>query len=112
MGSWMTRKKASAGIEAQNASWENYTVSSQNNCGERTAYPLSCTSTSIKNAFNAINHRAIFYVLEAKGFPSEDIALCKRMYTGSFLVMANRFEVQHACSVGGAHKAHLLALES
>ncbi len=44
----------------------------------------------IKNAFNAINHRAIFHVLKAKGFPSEDIALFKRMYTGTFLVMANR----------------------
>ena len=51
----------------------------------------------IKNAFNAINHRAIFYVLEAKGFPSEDIALFKRMYTGSFLVMANRFGRSAAC---------------
>ncbi len=48
---------------------------------------------NIKNAFNMINHRAIFYVLEAKGFPSEDIVLFKRMYTGSFLVMANRFGV-------------------
>jgi hypothetical protein len=56
----------------------------------------------IKNAFNAINHRAIFYVLEAKGFPSEDIALFKRMYIGSFLVMANRFGRSAAsCSVGG-----------
>ncbi len=51
----------------------------------------------IKNAFNAINHRAIFYVLEAKGFPSVDIALFNRMYTGFFLVMANRFGRSAAC---------------
>ncbi len=51
----------------------------------------------IKNAFNVINHRAIFYVLEAKGFPSEDIVLFKRMYTGSFVVMANRFGRSAAC---------------
>jgi hypothetical protein len=51
----------------------------------------------IKNAFNAINHIAIFHVLEAKGFPSEEIALFKKMYTGSFLVMANRFGRSAAC---------------
>ena len=36
----------------------------------------------IRNAFNAVNHRAIFYILEAKGFPQEDIqvALFRRMY--------------------------------
>jgi hypothetical protein len=41
----------------------------------------------IKNAFNAVNHRAIFYVLEAKGFPETAITLFQRMYTGSVLVM-------------------------
>ncbi len=51
----------------------------------------------IKNAFNMINHRAFFHALEAKGFPPEDIALFKRMYTGSFLVMANRFGRSAAC---------------
>jgi hypothetical protein len=39
----------------------------------------------IKNAFNTTNHRAIFHVLEANGFPSEDIGLFKRMYTGFFI---------------------------
>jgi hypothetical protein len=60
-----------------------------------------------KNAFNAINHRAIFYVLETKGFPSEDIALFKRMYTGSFFVLANRFGRSAACMLcrGVAHGA-------
>ncbi len=50
-----------------------------------------------KNAFNAVNHRAIFYILEAKGFPPEDIVLFRRMYIGSFLVMANWFGRSTAC---------------
>ncbi len=45
----------------------------------------------IKNAFNAVNHRAIFYILDAKGFPKEDIKLFRLMYRGSFLVMVNLF---------------------
>ena len=51
----------------------------------------------IKNAFNAVNHRAIFHIFEAKGFPEADIALLRRMYTGSFLVMASSFGVSAAC---------------
>ena len=51
----------------------------------------------IKNAFYAVNHRAIFHIFAAKGFPEEDIALLRLMYTGSFLVMANRFDVSAAC---------------
>ena len=45
----------------------------------------------IKNAFNAVNHRAVFYILEAKGFPEEDLALFRRMYNSTFLVMRNHF---------------------
>jgi len=45
----------------------------------------------IKNAFNAVNHRAIYHILEAKGFPAADITLFRRLYTGSFLVMSNQF---------------------
>ena len=45
----------------------------------------------IKNAFNAVNHRTVFHVLEAKGYPPEDLALFRRMYNGTFLVMENRF---------------------
>ncbi len=45
----------------------------------------------IKNAFNAVNHRSAFYILEAKGFPEEDLALFRRMYNGTFLVMNNHF---------------------
>ena len=51
----------------------------------------------IKNAFNAVNHRTIFYVFEAKGFPEADITLFRRMYTGSFLVMSNQFGRSAAC---------------
>jgi len=51
----------------------------------------------IKNAFNAVNHRAVFYILEASGFPEADVALFRRMYTGSFLVMVNRFGNSAVC---------------
>jgi hypothetical protein len=51
----------------------------------------------IKNAFNAINHRAIFSIFEACGFPAADIALLQRMYTVSFLVMKNKFGESAAC---------------
>ena len=43
----------------------------------------------IKNGFNAVNHRAIFYILDAKGFLEEDITMFQRMYTGSFLIMGS-----------------------
>ena len=45
----------------------------------------------IKNAFNAVNHRAIFVVLEAYGFPARDVALLRRMYSQSFLIVGNLF---------------------
>ena len=45
----------------------------------------------IVNVFNSSNDRAIFSVLEAKGFPADDINLFRRMYYGSFLVMVNQF---------------------
>ena len=35
----------------------------------------------IKNAFNAVNHRAIFLVLEAYGFSNEDIELLRSLYS-------------------------------
>jgi len=49
------------------------------------------------NAFNSPNHRAIFSILEAKGFPADDIDLFRRMYSGSFLVMVNQFGMTAAC---------------
>ena len=53
----------------------------------------------IKNAFNAVNHRAIYHILEAKGFPAADIALFRRLYTGAFLVMSNQFGQSAACKL-------------
>ena len=36
-------------------------------------------SWDIKNAFDAANHRVIFIVLEAKGFPAADIDLIRQL---------------------------------
>ena len=38
-----------------------------------------------------MNHRSVFYILEAKGFPKEDLALIRQMYNGTSLVMNNHF---------------------
>ncbi len=51
----------------------------------------------IVNAFNSPNHRAIFSILKAKGFPADDIDLFRQMYSGSFLVMVNQFGTTAAC---------------
>ena len=51
----------------------------------------------IQNAFNTVNHRAMFAILEACGFPEADVDLFRRIYAGSFLVMANRFGISAAC---------------
>ncbi len=51
----------------------------------------------IVNAFNSPTHRAIFSILEAMGFPAEDVILFRRMYSGSFLVMVNQFGMTAAC---------------
>ena len=51
----------------------------------------------IKNAFNAVNHRAIFYILDACGFHEADVALFRRLYGGSSLVMSNKFGTSAAC---------------
>ena len=51
----------------------------------------------IKNAFNAINHRAIFAVLEAYGFHPVDVALFRRIYQGRFLSVCNAFGETAAC---------------
>jgi hypothetical protein len=53
----------------------------------------------IKNAFNAVNHRAVYHILEAKGFPAADISLLRRLYTSSFLVMSNQFGRSAACKL-------------
>ena len=51
----------------------------------------------IKNAFNAINHRAIFAVLEAYGFHPVDVGLFRRIYQGRFLSVCNAFGETAAC---------------
>jgi hypothetical protein len=53
----------------------------------------------IKNAFNAVNHRAVYHVLEAQGFPAADITVFRRLYTGSCLVMSNQFGRSAACKL-------------
>ena len=45
----------------------------------------------MKNEVDTMNHRAIFYAQDAKGFPEPGISLFLRMYTGSFLVVSNHF---------------------
>jgi hypothetical protein len=58
----------------------------------------------IKNAFNAMNHRAIFHVMQLCGFPADDIRLFQRLYKRTFLFMGNLFGESAACflSRGGA----------
>ena len=51
----------------------------------------------LKNAFNAVNHRAIFLVLEAYGFPHPDIDLFRRLYTGTWFSVGNPFGETAAC---------------
>ncbi len=51
----------------------------------------------IINAFNSPNHRAMFFIMDANGFPEADVALFRRLYTGSFLVMSNPFGIAAAC---------------
>ena len=50
----------------------------------------------IKNAFNAVNHCAIFLVLEAYSFPAKDADLIRRMYSKSFVTIANPFRTTAA----------------
>ena len=51
----------------------------------------------IKNAFNAVDHRPIFAILTAYGFPAEDVALFRRMYSSKFLCVGNPFGRTAAC---------------
>ena len=84
MDLWTTRKKDFAAIELDDRSTKRQLGKLHSILAEQRRRKESISVIlylDIKNAFNAINHRAIFYVLEAKGFPSEDIALFKRMYT-------------------------------
>jgi Reverse transcriptase (RNA-dependent DNA polymerase) len=51
----------------------------------------------IKNAFNAVNHRAIFELLEAYGFHEVDVDLFRRMYKGRILSVHNVLGEPAAC---------------
>jgi len=51
----------------------------------------------IKNAFNAINHRSIFEILESYGFHPLDVDLFRRMYKDRFLSIVNTFGESAAC---------------
>ena len=55
------------------------------------------TYWDIKNAFNAANHRVIFIVREAKGFPAADIDLIRQLNYGSFLSIGNLCRETAAC---------------
>jgi hypothetical protein len=51
----------------------------------------------IKNAFNTINHWAMLAVLRACGYLEQDIELFRRIYAGTFLMVANQFGLSAAC---------------
>jgi ribonuclease HI len=51
----------------------------------------------IKNAFNAVNHRAIFSLLEAYGFNKVDVDFFRQMYSGKFFSVGNTFGESAAC---------------
>jgi hypothetical protein len=66
----------------------------------------------IKDAFNAVNHRAIFYVFEAYGFPEKDVDFIRRMYSRSFHTIQNSFggreadhEICHPAATASTHPA-------
>ena len=51
----------------------------------------------IKNAFNAVNHRAVLALLEGYGFHPTDVDLFRRMYDGRFISVGNSFGETAAC---------------
>ncbi len=67
----------------------------------------------IINAVNSPNHHAIFFIMEANGFPEADVrvALFRQMYTGSFLVISDPFGITAACFLSrGAQQGTPLVL--
>ena len=67
----------------------------------------------IKNAVNAMNHRAIFHVMKLCGFPADDVRLFQRLYRRTFLFMGNLFGESAACFLArgvpqGAHPSPLV----
>ena len=59
--------------------------------------PVVLLYLDIKNAFNAMNHRALFRIMELCGYPAADIALFQHMYKGTFLFLGNPFGDSAAC---------------
>ena len=63
----------------------------------------------VKSAFNAMNHRAIFIVLETFGFPAANIDLIYQMYFGPFLSIGHLlWKTAAFFSARGLRKAPLL----
>ena len=60
-------------------------------------HPVVLLYLDIKNAFNAMNHRALFRIMEFCGYPAPDIALFQHMYKGTFLFLGNPFGDSAAC---------------
>ncbi len=54
-------------------------------------HPVVLLYLDIKNAFNAMNHRALFRIMELCDYPAADIALFQHMYQGIFLFLGNPF---------------------
>jgi hypothetical protein len=60
-------------------------------------HPVVLLYLDIKNAFNAMNHRALFRIMELCGYPAADIALFQHMYKGTFLFLGIPFGDSAAC---------------
>jgi hypothetical protein len=72
-------RRASAEIEVPSANSANYVHSMFAEQRRRKQALSVVLYLDIKNAFNAVNHRVVYHVLEAKGFPAADIALFCRL---------------------------------
>ena len=60
-------------------------------------HPVVLLYLDIKNAFTAMNHRALFRIMELCGYPAADVALFQHMYKGAFLFLGNPFGDSAAC---------------
>jgi len=85
----MTRKKGFATAGAPSASCANCTACSRISDAGEEASLFFCTLISRTHLMLLITEP--FSMLEACGFPASDVDLFRRLYTGSFLVMVNRF---------------------
>ncbi len=60
-------------------------------------HPVVLLYLDIKNAFNAMNHCALFHIMELCGFSATDIALFQHMYKGTLLFHGNPFGNSAVC---------------